>query len=167
MIPLTINNFFIYCSIAWGTNILLNSLYVIKKYIPQAERFDWPIDGGLQYKKDRLVGESTTLAGLCLCVALSILLSVVGFNFSWTVIPLLTYLGHMIGSIIKRRMHRKGGEFVPFVDHGDYMITIGFTFVALRYITPLFAIYGIALTYVLHPIVCLLSFKLKLKKYPY
>ncbi len=167
MIPLTINNFLLYFSIVWGTNISLNLLYVVKRYIPRTAYFDRPIDGGLEYKGDRLIGESTTIAGLILCLIISIIFYFTLDNFVWTIIPVLVYLGHMLGSILKRRMHKKGGEFVPFVDHGDYVILVGVVLVMLQCITWKFAILSILATYVLHPLGCLLAFKLKLREYPF
>jgi hypothetical protein len=167
MILLTISNFTIYCSLVWGTNMLLNVLGIIKMHIPTTKRLDRPIDGGLEYKGDRLVGESTTIAGIILCLIISAVLFFITHNFIWAIIPMLVYLGHMSGSIIKRRMHKNGGEFVPFIDHGDYTILTGFVFVLLHYITPLFAILNILITYIIHPIVCVLAFKLKLREHPY
>ena len=147
--------------------MLLNVLGIIKYLFPKTIKLDYPIDGGFQYKGDRLVGESTTVAGLLLCLVISFTIYLYMPYSAWTSIPLLVYAGHMAGSIIKRRLHKTGGEFVPFVDHGDYMILTGTIFVALHYFTPLFAVLSILITYIFHPIVCFLAFKLKLRKYPH
>jgi len=167
MLPLTTINFLLYFSLAWATNICLNFLYVIKRYSPKTLNFDMPIDGGLKYKGDRLIGESTTIIGLILCLVISIILYFITSNFMWGIIPLLVYVGHLLGSFIKRRMHKKGGEFVPFIDHGDYMVTTGFVFVLLNYISINFALLSITLTYILHPIACFIAFKFKLRENPY
>lgn len=166
MFPI-IDDFLMYLFLAWGTNMSLNLLYVLKKYVPKTASFDYPIDGGLQYKGNRLVGESTTVWGLILCLAISFVVYFYFSSFKWLIIPLLVYCGHMLGSIIKRRMHKKGGEYVPFVDHGDYMILTGLVFMALGYVTPTFALASILITYLLHPIVCFLAFRLKLREHPY
>lgn len=165
--PQTIDTFLVYLFLTWGTNMSLNLLYVLKRYIPKTASFDYPIDGRIQYKGDRLVGESTTVWGLVLCFIISIVLFFHVLSLKWAIVPLLVYCGHTIGSIIKRRMHKKGGEYVPFLDHGDYMILTGLMFVMLGYITPIFAFSSILITYLLHPIVCFLAFKLKLREHPY
>jgi hypothetical protein len=167
MLPLTTINFLLYFSLAWATNICLNFLYVIKRYSTKSLNFDMPIDGGIKYKDDRLIGESTTIIGLILCLMISIILYFITSNFMWEIIPLLVYFGHLLGSFVKRRMHKKGGEFVPFIDHGDYMITTGFVFVLLNYISINFALLSITLTYILHPIACFIAFKFKLRENPY
>lgn len=167
MMLLTINNFLLYCLIAWGTNMLLNVLGIIKLHFPNVINLDKPIDFGLEYRGDRLIGESTTIVGLILSILISVILYLTKFHFIWIYIPLLVYFGHTLGSIIKRRMHKKGGEFVIFVDHGDYMILTGTVFVLMNYVTPLFAILSILVTYIFHPIVCFIAFKLKLRKLPY
>lgn len=167
MITLTINNFLMYCSISWGTNILLNVLGIIKMYFPRTINFDWPIDNNLKYRGDRLIGESTTVVGLIICLLVSLTLYFAVHNFIWIFIPLLVYCGHMLGSIIKRRMHKNGGEFVPFIDHGDYMILTGIVFMILKYVTFPFFILTILTTYFFHPIICFLAFKFKLREYPF
>lgn len=167
MLPLTTSNFLIYFSLAWVTNICLNFLYVIKRYSPKTLHFDIPIDGGLKYKGDRLIGESTTVFGLIISFVISIILCFTTYNFMWAIIPLLVFTGHLLGSFIKRRMHKKGGEFVPFIDHGDYMITTGLVFVLSGYISVFFALLTITLTYILHPIACFIAFKFKLRENPY
>ena len=161
----SINNFILYFSIVWGVNICLNLLYVLKKYFSVIKSLDRPIDCGLKYHKDRLIGDSTTFLGLLISFIISFILFKI--NFILALIPILVYLGHSLGSFIKRRMHKKGGEFVPFVDHGDYMITTSVIFLILGYINVSFAFWAITLTYILHPIACFVAFKLKLKEHPY
>ena len=167
MIPLTFTSFFIYCGIAWGANMLLNVLGIIKKISPRKLSFDQAIDYRKIYKGDRLLGESTTFLGLILCLTISILLYIFTFSYIWSVIPILVYFGHALGSFIKRRMHKKGGEFVPFVDHGDYMFLTGIIFLYANFITYDFFILSLLLTYVLHPIVCFMAYKLKWREHPY
>lgn len=162
-----INNFILYFSLAWFSNICLNLLYVAKKYIPKIKKIDKPIDFFYKYKKDRLLGDSTTVLGLIVCLLISSVLFILKLNSLYFFIPISVYLGHTFGSFIKRRMHKKGGEFAPFIDHGDYVIFTGIVFVLFGKISFLFAVVSILLTYILHPIACLLAFNLKLRKFPY
>ncbi|MCX6754388.1 MAG: CDP-archaeol synthase [Candidatus Nomurabacteria bacterium] len=167
MIPLTINNFLIYFSIAWGTNICLNFLYVIKRYVPSVKKLDIPLDGDIEFNGERLLGESTTVLGLLISILASLFVYSIIHNLVWMSIPILVYFGHLFGSFVKRRIHKKGGEFMLFVDHGDYMILTGIVFVILNYISFLFAFLALLVTYILHPIACFLAFKLKLRENPY
>lgn len=160
-------NFLMYFSLAWGANIALNFLYVIKRYIPKSARFDRPIDGGLVYRGDRLVGDSTTLVGLTLSLVLSVIIYFITLKLMWASIPILVYFGDLLGGFIKRRLHKKVGEFVPFIDHGDYMLFLGAVFVFQHYISVWFAGLAIIITYILHPLACLIAFKLKLREHPY
>lgn len=167
MIEPTINSFLMYFFIVWSSNILLNFLYVAKRYIPRTKKLDASIDFGFKWKGYRLLGESTTVAGLILCLVASFILYIFLSSFVFWSIPILVYLGHTLGSFIKRRMHKKDGEFVPFVDHGDYVIFTGVVFLLCREITFSFFISSVLLTYLLHPIACYIAFKLKLREYPY
>ncbi len=79
----------------------------------------------------------------------------------------LVFLGDLLGSIIKRRLGYKKGEFAVFIDHGDYILVTGTIFLLLNYISIEVFLYSLLLTYILHPIVCLIGYKLKIKKEPF
>jgi hypothetical protein len=147
--------------------MFLNILGILKRYVPKLKKFDYPIDARLEYKGYRLIGESTTILGLIISIILSIIIYLNTLNYLWTYIPILVYLGHMLGSIIKRRAHKKGGEYMPIVDHGDYMITTGIVFLLLNHITFSLFIMSLLITYIFHPLICFLAFKLKLRELPY
>jgi hypothetical protein len=166
MLPLTINNFLLYCFLSWGSNIILNILGALKIYYPKLKSFDLPLDGRLEYKGDRLIGDSTTVIGLLLSIFFSLVIFIFSSVNIYGLIPVLVYFGHTIGSIIKRRMHKKSGEFVPFVDHGDYIILVGFVFWVSGFISYEFVLYSIFLTYILHPIACFIGYKLNLRERP-
>ncbi len=167
MMNLTFSNFILYVGIAWGTNILFNFLYVLKKYKPKYVSKDKAIDGGLMLYGNRLIGESTTVYGLIIALVTSFTIYSISKSFSLSIIPLLVYIGHMIGSFIKRRFGIEDGKFMPFVDHGDYMITTGVILTILGYISFELALAGLVFTYIFHPLACYVAFKLKLRQYPY
>ena len=155
--------------LTWGTNISLNLLYVLKRSIPRVAAWDRPIDGGMNFiDNNRLIGDSTTVLGL----GVTILCSLVAFYsglFSDTVAvltPFLVYLGHTLGSFIKRRM-KKNNSFVPFVDHGDYVFFSGLVLYVLGYISLTLALVCLLITYVLHPIAVRIAFLLGLREHSY
>jgi hypothetical protein len=167
MVPLTINNFLIYFCIAWGANISLNFLYILKRYVPGFKILDYPMDFKLNYKGDRLFGDSVNIIGLIVCAVISLELYLSIHNLAWSLIPTIVYFGNLIGSFIKRRAHKKSGEFMPLIDHGDYMLLLGIIFASFGYISFWFALLGVLVTYILHPIACVIAFKLKLRARPY
>lgn len=167
LLEFNIVNFLIYFSIAWGANIALNLLYVIKRYIPGASRFDYPIDFKFIYKKNRLIGDSITIAGLAVSLLLGLVLYILNINIIWVLIPPIVFMGDLLGSFVKRRISKKRGEFVPLIDHGNYMILLGIIFVLLRYINVTFALTALLLTYILHPLACIIAYRLKLRANPY
>lgn len=167
MIEFNLINFLIYFGVAWGSNIALNFLYVAKKYIPKVNQIDHPIDFKLTYRNNRLIGDSITVIGLIISILLGLLLYIIQLNFIWSLIPIIVYFGGLIGSFIKRRFNKKQGDFLPLIDHGDYMIVLGIAFVLSGYISINFALLALGITYILHPIACLLAFKLNWRKNPY
>lgn len=167
MVPLTPTNFFIYFFIAWSANISLNLLYVVKKYVPEFKYLNYPLDLRLSFRGERLIGDSVNIIGLVFSLAISLAVYSATQTAIWASIPVLVYAGNMLGSFIKRRMHIKSGEFLPIADHGDYMLLLGIVFVSLHYIDTLFAVLAILLTYLLHPLACLVAYKLGLREHPY
>ncbi len=167
MMNLTIYNFVLYIGIAWGTNILFNLLYVLKRYKPTYTSKDKAIDGNIVFLGNRLIGESTTVFGLIIAMLASIIIYFIFGVFYLAMIPLLVYLGHTLGSFVKRRFGIEDGKFMPVVDHGDYMITTGVILLILGYISWQLAIAGLVFTYIFHPLACFIAYKLKLRQYPY
>lgn len=155
--------------LTWGTNIALNLLYVLKRAFPVVVSWDRPIDGGIKFfDHRRFIGDSTTLLGLVVVVACMLLAFYSGlFNSVIAVItPLLVYLGHTLGSFIKRRMN-KNDVFVPFVDHGDYVFLSGLVLCILGYVSASLAIVCLLITYILHPVAVVLAFKIGLREKSY
>ncbi|MFA6194583.1 MAG: CDP-archaeol synthase [Patescibacteria group bacterium] len=167
MVVLTFTNFFTYFFIAWSANISLNLLYVVKRYAPDFKHLNYPLDFKTNFRGERLIGDSVNIIGLIFCLAISLAVYSATATIIWASIPVIVYVGNLLGSFIKRRMHLKSGEFLPIIDHGDYMLLLGIVFTSLHYIEPLFAILAILLTYILHPIACLVAFKFKLRENPY
>ena len=163
----TSSDYYFYLFLLWGTNISLNILGIIKKLFPKTKNFDRPIDFGLTYKGGRLLGESTTVIGIIICGLLSMIVYYFLRNPVLTSIPVLVYFGHALGSFIKRRAHKKDGEFMILVDHGDYTVFTGTIFILLGYISIRIAIATIMITYVVHPLICQLAYKLNLRERPY
>lgn len=153
-------------ALTWGTNISLNLLYVLKHSFPRIVDLDRPIDGGINFwDRRRFIGDSTTILGLVVALVCSLVAFYSGLfdNVVAILTPFLVYAGHMIGSFIKRRMN-KNNTFVPFVDHGDYVLASGLVLCSLGYVSVSLALVCLLLTYILHPIAVLLAFKLGLRK---
>ncbi len=156
--------------LTWGTNVALNLLYVCKKYLPLVRRLDIPIDRGAHFfDRRRLIGDSTTVLG----IVVALLCSYVAF---WSSLyttpvaiggPLLVYGGHMMGSFIKRRVSEKQDTFVPFIDHGDYIILTGGVLCSAGEVSVSLWIVCLLLTYILHPIATRVAFSFGLREKSY
>jgi hypothetical protein len=155
--------------LTWGANISLNLLYVLKRYFPRFVSLDRPIDGKLNFiDNKRLIGDSTTVLGIVVVILFSLVAFYSGlFNSTVAVVtPFLVYMGHALGSFIKRRL-KKGEGFVPFVDHGDYVFFSGLILCLGGYISFNLALICLLLTYVLHPLAVVWAFKLGLREHNY
>jgi hypothetical protein len=153
----------------WLINMSLNLIYIAKRNFPALETFDQPLDGGMRLRDgQRLLGSSTTWLGIIVAIIAGLLIQRL---FGQTImIGLLTgltvYIGHTLGSFIKRRAHVKDGGFLPGVDHANYVITTGIIFGLMHLFPWQVILIGIALTYVLHPIVAYLAYLIGWHRYP-
>ncbi len=163
-------NALLFAAPCWIVNISLNGLYVIGKFFPKFKNFDTPLDGGrtLRYDSRRILGNSTTIPGIIVALASGLLIAhytdsdlTNGF-----ILGLSVYLGHALGSFIKRRAGYYDGQFMPLVDHGDYIVTAGLIFWYLEIFSTKTVILGIAATYILHPAFTYLAYLLGFHKYP-
>ena len=74
------------------------------------------------------------------------------------------FAGDLCGSILKRRLGYGKGSFAPFIDHGDYIIFTGIVFIFLGHLSLTVFISALLITYVLHPLACIIGYKLHIKK---
>lgn len=153
----------------WLINISLNGLYVLKLIWPNFTQYDYPLDGRNNwFDGQRILGSSTTIPGILVALGAGLLCTQV-FNYHFALgllFGICVYGGHALGSFIKRRFKYKDGDFMPVVDHGDYVITTGLVMILANKFAWTTVITGILITYILHPIFTYLSYKLKLHKEP-
>lgn len=151
----------------WVINMSLNGIVVAKLYFPRLITVDKPLDAGIVWRGRRILGKSTTWFGIPVFLISGIVIQLImtrelGQGLVLGALTGLTvYLGHIVGSIIKRRLNYKDGQFLPFVDHGDYVIFTGIVFGLMHQFS--WTAIGIALliTYIVHPIVTYLSYLIK------
>jgi CDP-2,3-bis-(O-geranylgeranyl)-sn-glycerol synthase len=154
-------NFVIPC---WFINIGLNTF----KFIPGIKKTDKPLDRGIVCSdNNRLLGPSTTLLGLPFALLFGLIVGIIFYDWKiGLVLGFAAYLGHAIGSFIKRRLGVKPGKFFPFLDHGDYIITAGLILYFLQVISLPTVFFSTILTWIVQPLLCYTGYKLKLRDDP-
>ncbi len=148
----------------WVINMSLNGIFVASIYFPKLTAFDKPLDAGKFWNGRRILGNARTWYGLPVSVTAGFLIHlIISHNFKHALLigilnGLTVYVGDILGSFIKRRLNFRDGQFLPLVDHGDYVIITGIVFGLLQ-IFP-WKVIGLALliTYLVHPIVTYLAF---------
>ena len=150
--------------ISFCTNVALNLFGFLKR---KFHLWDVYIDGSHHMHDGRRVfGNSTTLDGLFICLAMSFGLICVTHEWIFFFFPLCVYAGHLVGSFIKRRVGKKDGQFLLFIDHADSI-----TFVALVAYFGHFSslnesILAIIITIMIQPLFTYIGFKLGLRESP-
>lgn len=142
-------------------NIFLNIFWEIKRKY-HWEDYDIHFDFDLKFKSGKpIIGTSTTWGGLILCLLFGIIIEYFFPNsFYALLLSICVFFGHALGSFIKRRLNIPRGEYLPIVDHGDYIILTTSVFYALGYINFLTVITSIGIILIIHPTVCLLAYHL-------
>lgn len=143
--------------VAWIVNGALNLFGVLTRELD----IDRPLDGGRFFMDGRrILGSSTTLGGLALCLSASLALSRYEYLFF---VPVLVYFGHALGSFLKRRLGYADGQFLPGIDHGDYALLIGAVFVPLGYLALADAVLMYALSILVTPFITWCAYTLRLR----
>jgi CDP-2,3-bis-(O-geranylgeranyl)-sn-glycerol synthase len=126
---------------------------------------DWPLDAWLSLPdKKRILGDSTTWLGLLLvCVG-----GIIGAHF-WPghhlfALSILVYIGHALGSFIKRRIGISEGAFLPGIDHGDYVLTAGLFLYLIGELSLFSWVFAWLLTLILTPFITVSAYHVKVRK---
>lgn len=110
----------------YAVNMSLNVLGFVSKRIDVIGNLDAPFDFNKKFPDgSRILGNSTTWGGFILTALLGGIGEVVFPHMFFFTLALLVFFGHALGSFIKRRLKVLEGDFLPFVDHGDYMLVAG------------------------------------------
>lgn len=153
----------LFCVPCWITNISLNFF----KFIPGVAKLDSQLDNKkLFFDKQPILGKSTTKIGLLVAIIVGLIIGIFIGLFKGLMVGIGVYFGHALGSFIKRRLGIKGGDYLPIVDHGDYIFLTGMIFMVFGWIKPFILIYSFLLTLLVHPIACFVGFKLGLRDKP-
>lgn len=157
----------------WLINISLNGVYVTKLIFPVVAKCDRPLDLYKQFSNGtRVLGNSTTVIGFFVAIIVGIIVQIfLGKDLEHSlqiglISGLAVYFGHAIGSFIKRRFDYVDGAFMPFVDHGDYIILAGLIFGLMHEFSWTVIGVGVLITYILHPLFTYAAYLLKLHKQP-
>lgn len=163
---LTLNDFLLYFGIAWATNISLNLLGTAKMYKKWIKLNDQPLDGRAMFAGYRLLGDTITVFGFGITMVISLAVFLASQNVVLSSIPLLVYIGGLVGSFIKRRLKIPEGQHMVVIDHGDYMIVTGLVLFSTGSASLQLVTYALLATYVLHPISTFAAYKLRLRVDP-
>ncbi len=146
-------------------NLSLNLFWEIKRKY-HLEKYDIHFDFDLKFKSGKpIIGTSTTWGGLVLSILLGLTIELFfPFSFHAILLSVCVFFGHAIGSFIKRRLNIPRGEYLPVVDHGDYIILTTFVFYMLGYIDLVVMFISIIIVLIVHPILCIVGYYLGLRE---
>lgn len=149
---------------AWIINILLNLLYPLSEKFSFIKKINAPLDGRVYLDGRRLLGNSTTILGLLIAFCGGFFIQLLYSKSHGVLIGIGMYVGHLLGSFIKRRLGYEDGEYVFGLDHGDGILIAGLLLFVQGYIQNSTYLLGVMLTYALFPLLCNIGYILKLRK---
>lgn len=116
----------------WFVNTSFTLVWTWTRDVPAFSFLALPLDGGASMSDGhRVLGDSTTVLGLVVAISFGVVGALFFPGHRFFLLALLTLLGHAAGSFVKRRLGLPRGAFLPFVDHGDYVIVAGVTLVTI------------------------------------
>ncbi|MES2014231.1 MAG: CDP-archaeol synthase [Patescibacteria group bacterium] len=129
------------------------------------QKHDAPFDASkLFFDGRRILGDSTTWGGLLVVVILGVLAEFIFPHAHFFILSLLVFLGHAVGSFIKRRLSFARGQFLPFVDHGDYVLAAGIYLLATHALSIFGLFFAYVLTLLITPLVTFIAHAFKLRQ---
>jgi hypothetical protein len=145
-------------------NIFLNLFGFFKNYF-SLEKLDLPVDLHKKfYDGRRILGESTTYGGLVIVLIFGLVISLFLNDYYELLKAILVYIAHTLGSFIKRRLGKKDGEYVPILNHGDYIVLISLVFIFLNKIDFIIGIFSIIFILIITPLLTISSYYLGIRK---
>lgn len=154
----------IFATPCWIINMCFNLLNPLRKKFTWIQKINIPLDFGIILPdKERLLGGSQALLGLCVVFIAPLFLGSFGPLAENYLKSFCVFTGDTLGSFVKRRLHIPRGHFLVGVDHADYMIVTTLVFLYLNKIELITACIALIITYIFHPLVCIIGYKLKIK----
>ena len=169
------------------TFVIISFLYILPAYIANSSAALFggghPLDFGKKLRKHRIFGEGKTFRGFVLGVLFGTVAgNVLGFLLAGTVfslgsiefytaLGLLLSIGAMLGDLVKsffkRRIGYKSGQMLPIIDQLDFII--GAIALGSFVYIPSFktVIFLIIITPLIHLLLNIIGYLLKLKKVPW
>lgn len=151
----------------WLVNMSFSMLgFFSRVYVPLAS-IDRPLDARVSLPDaQRLLGDSTTWGGLLLASTLGLIGEYLVPGSYLLSIALCTYLGHALGSFLKRRLRMPRGSYAPFIDHGDYVLVTGGALLAFGVLSLPSVLVAYLFTVAFTPLVTVAAFALRFRTRP-
>ncbi len=147
---------------AVATNLLFNVFYESKRKL-NLLKYDYPFDCNLSLGNNRLLGDSTTWGGLIIAIIFGLIIIKNFPNSHALELSLLAFFGHALGSFIKRRLGKKRGEYLPIIDHGDYMILSSLYFIIAGVVEWKCATVATIVVLIVQPLISYLAWRVGLR----
>ena len=144
----------------WTLNIILN---LCPWFFTMFKIKDYPFDCYGKIKNHRILGDSTTWAGLGLALFFGLVLGYMAYgNIIFGLgCGLITFFGHALGSFIKRRFNRKN---MIILDQLNYFILGLIFFVMWRQLDVYLLLTASLLHIIVHPTLAWLGIQLGLRR---
>lgn len=156
--------FSILCGLVNISHTLLHAFVLIVRKNERFKNFDFPpIDRNTYIGTSRVFGDSVTWGGFIISIVVGVILQAFASPYG-VLIGLSVFVGHVIGSFIKRRMGVPRGGYVPIVDHGDYVIFTGAVMFCLGAISLPVYIVSIIFILLVHPLFCVAGYRLGMRQ---
>jgi CDP-2,3-bis-(O-geranylgeranyl)-sn-glycerol synthase len=148
----------------WIINMSFNLINPLQKRFEIVRTYNGPIDRGIILSDgQRLLGGSQGYFSFVIIIIYTLIVSFFVYPMFFFIKGVCVFVGDALGSFIKRRLRISRGEFLVGIDHADYMLVSIPVFIGLGQIDYITGCIALILTYIFHPLVCILGYKLHIK----
>jgi CDP-2,3-bis-(O-geranylgeranyl)-sn-glycerol synthase len=148
----------------WIINISFNLLNPLQRLFPNIKKLNGPIDRGIILSDgERLLGGSQGYLSFYVIMLYTAIVSIFVTPVFFFIKGICVFVGDALGSFIKRRLHIGRGKFLVGIDHADYMIVSVLVFIGIGQINYIVGSIALIITYIFHPLVCIIGYKLHIK----
>ncbi|MEK7641869.1 MAG: CDP-archaeol synthase [Patescibacteria group bacterium] len=139
----------------------------LKRVVPLVAQIDRPLDHGASLGGSRIFGDSRNYAGLILALVLALSWGIAAHDPLVGAKIMLTFVGAVLGSFIKRRFRLRSGQKMPVLDQLDYMFVVGGIWYFFGFESGAVVCMAMLITLIGQPTISYVAFLLRLKDKPY
>lgn len=151
----------------WIANVAFSLAYPLRKWSSRLRGLDRPLDNNIRYRGQPFFGPSRTWLGLLITLVVAMMWGIISQSGMPVLQIMLTFVGTLLGSFIKRQLRFPPGKMVLILDQADYLFFVGLIWYLFFDVQGAVVVIAAFLTIIGTPFFSVTGYALGLKSKPY